>query len=121
MNELDKILAGLVRRTVAGEQQWKRSVSDHEFVTAVDAIAVAVRRSVHNDLDSYPKYQLEIFDENGDIVEVVGAHGGITMAPPGALQGEESARQLENLYALARRSALNTQATLEKLANALEP
>ena len=32
MNELDKILAGLVRRTVAGEQQWKRSVSDHEFV-----------------------------------------------------------------------------------------
>ena len=32
MNELDKILVGLVRRMVAGEQQWKRSVSDHEFV-----------------------------------------------------------------------------------------
>ena len=59
------------------------------------------------------EYRLTIFDENGKEVEFVET---VTENRVDTRQ----AQQLADLFILARRSALNTQATLEKLAKALE-
>ena len=55
-------------------------------------------------------HRLEILDESGETVE--------SLRYPGT--SEEEGEQLARLYVLARRSALNVDSTLEKLAKALE-
>ena len=120
MNQLDKILEGLVRRTADGKLQWKRTVADNEFVTSVDAIGIVVRELGRNSLGFPHRRQLEITDVNGATVEVMETSGGMVRAPNDRRESDERARQLKELYQMARRSALDTQATLEKLAKALE-
>ena len=120
MNELEKILEGLVRRTNDGKLQWKRTVADNEFVTSVDAIGIVVRELGRNSLGFPLRRQLEIADENGATVEVIETGGGMVGVPNDRRESDERARQLKQLYEMARRSALNTQATLEKLAKFLD-
>ena len=119
MNELDKILEGLVQRTTDGQLQWKRTVAENEFVTSVDAIGIVVRELGQNSLGFPLRRQLEIADESGATVEVLETGGGKVGVPHDRLQSDKQARQLQQLYEMARRSALDTQATLEKLAKAL--
>lgn len=120
MDQLDKILEGLVRRTADGKLQWKRTIADNEFVTSVDAIGIAVRELGRNSLGYPHRRQLEIADEKGATVEVIEAVGGTVRVPYDQSENDERARQLKELYQMARRSALDTQATLEKLAKSLE-
>ena len=119
MNELDNILDGLVQRTTDGKLQWKRTVAENEFVTSVDAIGIVVRELGQNSLGFPLRRQLEIADENGATVEVIETGGGMVGVQHDQRQSDERARQLKQLYEMARRSALDTQATLEKLAKAL--
>lgn len=104
MIELSQILAGLIQRTEEGKLQWIRTVEDDRFISSVDAISIVVVEVKH------PNYRLEILNESGETVE--------------SLEYESTTptqdQQLASLYALARRSALNTDVTLEKLAKALE-
>ena len=120
MSALDQILEGLVRRTTDGKLQWRRNVASNEFVTAIDAIAVVVKEVSKAYIDVPARYQLEIINDEGDAVEVLETSD--TLDPISDDWREPSAqdRQLAHLYELARRSALNTQATLEKLVKALE-
>ena len=103
MKELDKILEGLIQRTVDGRLKWSSTLSDH-FIVSIDAISVVIRKSLSGG------HHLEIFGESGETIEVLDR--------PHAT--DEQNRQLDLLYRTARRSALNTQATLEKLAKALD-
>ncbi len=105
MIELGQILAGLVQRTSEGRLKWRRAAENWQFVTSVDAISIMIVEIV-----SGSRYRLDILDESGDIVESLSCED--TM-------GKED-EQLERLYVLARRSALNIDSTLEKLAKALE-
>ena len=106
MFELDQILAGLIERTVDGKLKWNRTVRDNQFTTSIDAISVVIRAVS----ERQGVYRLEILDEAGEPVEVLDH----TNTPP------DQQHQLERLYVLARRSALNVQSTLDKLAKALE-
>jgi len=45
MNEIDKIVTGLVRWTADGKLGWRRSIERNEFVTSVDAIGILIRGS----------------------------------------------------------------------------
>ena len=110
MSILDDILDRLIQQTADGRLIWRRSVENDQFVAAVDAIAVSIR-----DLRGAMGYaslghRLEIMNESGETVEVLDINSRPT------INQEE---QLERLFILARRSALNTQSTLEKLAKAL--
>ena len=103
MNELNKILAGLANRTSEGRLKWTTTVRDDRFTTSIDAISIVI--GLHS-----RGYELEIFDEAGRTVESLNYSSST---------GEQY-EQLERLYVLARRSALDIQSTLDKLAKALD-
>ena len=110
MIELDQILDGLIRRTMDGKLQWRRSVQDDRFVASVDAISVVVREWTPRSSGSRPSYRLEILDENGQTVEDLHYDNST----------REQDEQMERLFVLARRSALNIDSVLQKLAESLE-
>ena len=115
MNELDKILDGLIRRTSDGKLNWSRTAEANQFVTSVDTISVIVRRrsALLPSLGiSVPEFQLEILDDQGTSIE--------TFVSGGAGTTPQRQQNLARLHELARHSALNIQETLEKLAKALE-
>ena len=120
MNELDKILGGLIRRTVNGHLTWRSSVEENEFVTSVDAISVVIRSLGGRSWRSPDRYQLVIIDEKGSTVEVFEAGGEFETVAYDEVGKTEQSRQLDELYSLARRTALNTQATIDKLVKALD-
>jgi hypothetical protein len=105
MIEVGQILAGLVQRTTEGKLKWSRAVENGRFVTSVDAISIMIQEMQAGGL-----YRLNIFDESGETVESLSYQ----------YTSEEEDDQLARLYVLARRSALNVDLTLEKLAKALE-
>jgi hypothetical protein len=115
MNELDKILDGLIRRTSDGKLNWSRTAEANQFVTSVDTISVIVRRrTVPLSIigGSVPEFRLEILDDQGTLIETfVSGDAGTT---------PQRREDLARLHELARHSALNIQGTLEKLAKALE-
>ena len=86
--------------------KWSRAAHNNQFVTSVDAISIVIM-----EIDATSSnYRLEILDESGETVE--------SLRYPDT-SGEED-EQLARLFVLARRSALNTDLTLGKLAKALD-
>ena len=120
MSDLDKILEGLVRRTDDGKLKWRRSVASNEFVTSIDTISVVIRDLSKSSIFGSGRHQLAILDDRGDAVEVLETDDAFKPVPSAQRPTPDQVTQLAHLYELARRSALNTQATLEKLAKALE-
>ena len=110
MIELDQILDGLIRRTSDGKLKWRRSVRDDQFVASVGAISVVVREIPPRQFDDEPMHRFEILDENGQTVEVLRYDNS----------SREQDKQLQQLFTLARRSALNIDSVLQKLAEGLE-
>ena len=107
MVDLGLILEKLVERTTEGRLNWRPSVADGRFVTSVDAISLVIA-GIPGERSAF---QLDIHDpESGQIIESLG-HAETTAEQDGALR---------RLYVLARRSALDTESTLQKLAKALE-
>ena len=103
MTELDKILEGLIRRTTEGRLKWSRTFQSDRFVTSVDAVSIVISERFHS------VYGLEILNEDGETVESIES----------PYTSEAQNRQFERLFVLARRSALNSEATLQKLAKSL--
>ena len=106
MIELDQILTGLVQRTEEGRLKWSRSPHDDQFVTSVETISIVIIEFDARDNN----YRLDIHDETGQTVESLGYQD----------TSPEQDRTLARLYVLARRSAFDIDATLEKLAKGLE-
>ena len=120
MNKIDQILTGLVRRTESGNLKWRRSIERNEFVTSVDAVGIVVRGSSKASLFAPSFDRLAILDDKGLTVQVITTGSSSNPTEVDTLATDEQARQLERLYDLALRSALNPDATLDKLAKALE-
>ena len=107
MIELGQILTGLVQRTTEGKLKWSRAVQNDRFVTSVDAVSIVI---VETEDARRGSYRLDILDESGETVDSLSYQDST---------GEED-EELARLYVLARRSALDVDSTLEKLAKALE-
>ena len=106
MIDLGQILTGIVRRTTEGKLKWSLSAENDQFVTSVDTISIVIAAiSPRGGL-----YRLDIFNESGEGVDSLDSQNATV----------EYHRQLTQLYVLARRSALDVESTLEKLAKALE-
>ena len=108
MIELGQILSAVFQRTTDGKLKWSRSVKKDRFITSVDSISIVIVEDSDNWTGTM--YRLEIVDENGETIEAFG-HYDTTV---------EQTRQLQQLFVLARRSALDVDSTLEKLAKGLE-
>ena len=106
MIDLGQILTAVVQRTKDGKLKWTRTVQNDRFVTSVEAISMVIVETDH----FFAAYRLDILDESGEAVESLGQQDTTP----------EQDRELGHLYVLARRSALDVDATLEKLAKALE-
>ncbi len=119
MNEIDKILEGLVQRTDDGKLKWNPSAESGEFVASVGAISVVVRQLSESYLHVPARHQLEILNDEGSTVEVLETNDEYGLVPSDRRATIPQAQILSSLYVLARRSALNTQSTLEKLARDL--
>ena len=104
MIEVGRILSGLIQRTTEGKLKWNRVVLNDRFAASVDAISIVIWEVAD------PSYTLEILNESGETVETLN-YRNLT---------EAQDQQLARLYLLARRSALDTDSTLEKLAKGLE-
>ncbi len=113
MNELDRILDGLIQRTSDGKLRWSRAASDDQFATSVDTISVIIGRPQELRRGTSGLPQLEIYNEHGHLAEVMQFD-----AP--SPDNVDRIDKLRRLHAMARHSALNVQETLEKLAKALE-
>ena len=87
--------------------KWSRAVQSDRFVTSVDAISVVIMETQY---PGRPRYGLDILDESGETVESFRYQD----------TRPDEVELLARLYVLARRSALNVDSTLEKLAKALE-
>lgn len=107
MIELAQILTGLVERTSEGKLKWSRTVQDHRFATSIGAISVVISEF---DGQNPPRYGLDILDESGETVESLRYHNSTA----------EQDQQMERLFFQARRSALNIDEILERLAKGLE-
>ena len=105
MIEMGQILEGLVRRTEDGRLKWRRSIESNRFVTSVDVISIRIQEIL-----AVEGYRLDILDESGEIVESLRYQD----------MSRDEEEQLARLYVLARRSAIDVDSTLEKLAKALE-
>ena len=110
MTDLGQILAKVVQRTEEGKLKWRRTGDSGRFITAVDAISIEVEEGLFYD---NVVRSLNILDELGDTVESL-ATNHFEATP-------DQKELLAHLFLLARRSALDVEATLEKLAKALEP
>lgn len=120
MTEMDKILAGLLRRTEDGSLKWDAAERDDEFAVSVDAISVTLRRLESDEFTIQDRHRLVIRNDAGSTVESLETTDEFGFVPRDRRATDEQAGHLYRLFILARRSALNTQATLEKLAKALE-
>lgn len=120
MSDMDKILEGLLRQTSDRKLRWNRSVTGNEFITAINEISVVVRDLNERRIFGSGHNQLAVLDDEDNTVAVLETGVKHSYVAPDRCATPEQAAQLAQLYELARRSALNTEATLEKLAKALE-
>ena len=107
MIELGQILTGLVRRTTEGKLKWSRTAQHDRFVTSLDAISIVIAENE----DFRPNsFSFSLLDESGVTIESLDYQDTTP----------QQDRELARLYVLARRSALDIDSILEKLAKALE-
>ena len=88
--------------------KWTRTIQVDTFVASVDAISLVIIEL--QKIGGPSHYRLDLQNESGEVAD--------------SLDYEESSdaeiRLLTRLFALARRSANDVEATLEKLAKALD-
>ena len=108
MTDFDQILKGLIQRTEEGKLKWSRTVRYDRFVASVDTITLEIVE-VQN-FGEPTHYRLDLLNEYEEVADSFGFEES----------SEAQDRELERLFRLARRSANNVEATLEKLAKALD-
>ena len=120
MSRMDDVLRGLIKRTEEGKLNWRTSVDTRGFFSAVDTTSIVVRQLGRNFLPSQERHRLEILNDQGITVEILETQDNLESVPTERLATKEQAKDLSRLFALARRSALESDMTLEKLARNLE-
>ncbi len=116
MDRMTTILDGLINRTAEDKLNWRTSADTNAYVAIVSDISIVVR-SFDSILSE--RYRLEIQNDKGITVEVLETPDIASVYSKESDATEEEAHKLEHLFRLARRSALDTDLTLEKLANSL--
>lgn len=116
MSQMSTILQGLISRTEEGKLKWRTSIRKNVFLTAVDTTAVSIRK-----LDEFLElYRLEILNKEGFKTVTLETYDERDLGHQSSLATPQQAKDLQCLYELARRSALDPDSTLDKLASDLE-
>lgn len=119
-NHMDRVLKGLLKRTEEGKLSWRAAVENDHFIAAVDTLGVSVRQLPAAGFSSSERYRLTVFNEEGVPAESLETRDKFGIVPAERQASDQQTSEMSRLFTLARRSALETDATLEKLANRLE-
>ena len=115
MDKTSEILDGLINRTKEGKLTWHTTITRDTFITSVDTIGIVVKL-----LDDFlERYQIEIQNDEGVTAYILQTPHLAKGAKAENEANPEQDRKLSRLFTLARSSALNTDLTLEKLAESL--
>ena len=119
MADLDNIIRALTQRTRDERMKWRSSAESGVFVASIGANSVVVRRTNSNSEIIEDQYRVDFLNKDGETVEVVETEHPFDWDRSTSVEDQVTDYQNENvraLYAAARRSALNTDATLNELA-----
>ena len=120
MDYMERVLKGLLKRTEEGKLRWRTTVDENRFVASVDTIAVAVQRVGPGVVMGNDRFKFEVVNDEGITVESLESRDECGLVPSERRATTEQERDIDRLFTLARRSALDSDATLAKLADSLE-
>lgn len=100
------LLTRLIARTEAGSVQWERGGREESYIYSLPDASVVIETKDRD--DSHP-YRFRVVNDMGDTVDE------ITVSP-----FEASSSEAEELYRLAKRSALRVDETLDALLSRLD-
>ena len=120
MDKMTQVLTGLVNRTDEGKLTWRPTWDSNSFIASVDLIGVVIRPSGGSSRNGQRGYALEILNNDGLIAEVLATDKDYASKIGARSITDEQRELIIRLFHLARRSALDTEATLSELANGLE-
>ena len=120
MSMVTQVLTGLVNLTDEGKLKWRSTWDLNVFLATVDLIGVVIKPAGGSAANGQREYALEILNNEGVIAEVLATDKDYASKIGARSITDEQRELIIRLFRLARRSALNTEATLSELANGLE-
>ena len=120
MSVITQVLTGLVNLTDEGKLKWRSTWDLNVFLATVDLIGVIIKPTGGSASNGQREYALEILNNEGVIAEVLATDKDYASNIGARSITDEQRELIIRLFLLARRSALNTEATLSELANGLE-
>ena len=120
MDDMGRILKGLLKRTEGGQLKWRASAEGNTYIVAVDTAAVALTSLRAATMGLPDRYRLDIFNDKSIPVESLESPDPLGSVPIERRATGEQSGEMSRLFILARRSALDTDSTLRKLAESLE-
>ena len=120
MSRMTAILRGLINRTEEGKLNWQTSVNDDVFFASVDTTGVTIRSLGAEMFVGPERHRLEVLNDNGVTAVVLETPDSYGLVPPENIATAEQAQDMNRLFVLARKSALNIDSTLEKLVTDLD-
>ena len=124
MDKMTGILNKLTARSRDGKITWRDTVGKQKFLAMLGETGVAIDFNSETGV-----YELQILDKRGRLIESVsagyGAFAELRLSLPGAEKLPRAEKRvdvsaLRDLHEVARRSALNIDATLDELASHLD-
>ena len=113
-------MRGLINRTEEGKLNWQTSVNDDVFFASVDTTGVTIRSLGVEMIVGPERHRLEVLNDNGVTAVVLETPDNYGLVPPENIATAEQAQDMNRLFVLARKSALNIDSTLEKLVTDLD-
>ena len=118
MDKMTEILTKLIEKSRDGKIAWRDTAVKQTFLTMLGETGVSIG---FNSVTSV--YELQILDNRGRVIESVSAGypslAELEFSLPGA-EKQIATNTLRDLHEVARRSALNIDATLDEIASHLD-
>ena len=120
MDKMTPILDKLIKRTQEGKLQWSATVDPNGFMTHVEEIGVIVRSLGKQSLAGEDRYKVEVLNRDGRISDEFETADEYGLIPDHMIASAGQSQAMGSLYSLARRSALDSEATLDDLVQQLD-
>ena len=118
MDKMTSILGKLIDLTQEGKLKWSETADQDGFIATVGNLGVIVRylgRPFGNE-----RHKFEILNRDGRIAETLETDDEVVFITDEIIASDDQAHAMARLYSLARRSALDADATLDDLAQQLD-
>ena len=120
MEKMTQILEKLIDRTQEGKIIWHTTADPDGFLATLDTLGVVVSYLGKQSFASNERYKVQILNSEGRTAEVIETKDEYGPIEPERIATLGQDQAMSRLFTLARRSALDTDSTLEELAKQLD-